>query len=139
MQKVHAAVPNENLDQQFYNLIHDNNVVIVGPAAYLEGSKYGNSIEEKDIVVRINRSYETCERIPEDVGNRTDILYSCLLETNRNAGILDFGKIRSKMDGFLNVKRRKLTDMELTKFRLYKINVRYGQKMVYSTNLIFYL
>ena len=45
-------------------------------------------------------------------------------ETIRGANLDDFGKIRSKMDGFLNVKRRKLTDMELTKFRLYKKELR---------------
>ena len=91
---MYLQTPNENLDNIFYSMINSKNVVLVGPAAYLEGSNYGNSIDKNDVVVRINRSYETCEKIPEDVGSRTDILYSCLLETNRNAGILDFEKIK---------------------------------------------
>ena len=87
--------PRKNLDDQFFNMINDKDVVIVGPAAYLQNSNYGKSIDSKDVVVRINRAFETAEKIPEHVGSRTDIIYSCLLETNRNAGILDFEKIRS--------------------------------------------
>jgi hypothetical protein len=86
--------PDKDLDQQFFNEIHGKDVVIVGPAAYLEGSGFGKNIDSKDVIVRINRSFETPEKIPEDVGSRTDIIYSCLLETHRNAGFLDFEKIR---------------------------------------------
>ena len=86
--------PCELLDKQFYDIINNRDVVIVGPAAYLEGSGFGRKIDEKQVVVRINRSFETSEKIPEDVGSRTDILYSCLLETKRNAGVLDFEKIK---------------------------------------------
>jgi len=92
LQIVYTGSPEDN--QKFANLIQGKNVVLVGPAAYLEGSRYGKSIDEKDVVVRINRSFETAERMPEDVGSRTDIIYSCLLETHRNAGFLDFEKIK---------------------------------------------
>jgi len=76
------------------DLIRDKRVAIVGPAAYLKGSEYGKKIDDHDIVVRINRSIETTVSLPEDVGTKTDILYSCLLETHRNAGILDVELIK---------------------------------------------
>lgn len=87
-------LPRKDLDEKFFKEIKGKDVVIVGPAAYLQGSGFGKKIDSKDVIVRINRSFETAEKIPEDVGSRTDIIYSCLLETHRNAGFLDFEKIK---------------------------------------------
>jgi hypothetical protein len=89
------CTPRQDLDDQFYKIINGKDVAIVGPAGYLEKSNYGKSIDSKDVIVRINRSFETAEKIPEHVGSKTDIIYSCLLETSRNAGILNFDKIKS--------------------------------------------
>ena len=55
----------------------------------MQNSGLGKEIESYDIVARINRSIETTSRYPDDVGKRTDILYSCLIETSMQAGKLD--------------------------------------------------
>ena len=89
-----TVYPDKQADKYFSSLVKDKNVVIVGPAAYLEGSDLGKSIDDHDVVVRINRAIETTKTHSKDVGARTDILYSCLLETHRNAGILDFNFIK---------------------------------------------
>ena len=73
----------------FQNLIEGKTVALVGPAAYMIGSSFGKEIDQCDIVVRINRSYESVEQHPEDIGTRTDILYSCLIEKPANAGELN--------------------------------------------------
>ena len=41
----YCQLPNQILDDVFYELINGKNVVLVGPAKYLEGSKYGESID----------------------------------------------------------------------------------------------
>ncbi len=74
---------------KFQNLIKDKTVALVGPAAYMMGSSYGEEINSCDIVIRINRSYESVKEHSKDIGNRTDVLYSCLIEKPANAGKLD--------------------------------------------------
>lgn len=76
-------------NQNFTNLIAGKKVAIVGPAAYLHRSGRGAQIDSADLVVRVNRGVETTQNHAEDVGRKTDILYSCLLETSRNAGIIE--------------------------------------------------
>ena len=70
----------------FRSLINNKTVVVLGSAAYLEDYRYGKSIDEHDLVVRINRGCELIENNSEVVGSRTDILYSCLIEQKQNAG-----------------------------------------------------
>jgi len=78
---------------KFKELIEGRRVAIVGPAAYMQGLSYGSEIDDFDVVVRINRSVETTLKYPEDVGTRTDILYSCLIETAANGGKLDIKEL----------------------------------------------
>ncbi len=70
----------------YREIIENKNVAIVGPAAYLQNSHLGKEIDSHDVVVRINRSVETTKVYGEDVGLRTDVLYSCLIEKAANAG-----------------------------------------------------
>ena len=72
--------------EDYENLIRGKNVAIVGSAAYLEGYQYGKSIDEHDLIIRINRGCEVIEGKHEILGSRTDILYSCLIEQKENAG-----------------------------------------------------
>ena len=70
-------------------LLKDKSVAIVGPAQYMQNSCLGHEIDGHDVVVRINRSIETTKTHENDIGKRTDILYSCLIEKFANAGRLN--------------------------------------------------
>ena len=74
------------MSADFAKLIADKTVAIVGPASYLTNSGLGEEIDNHQVVVRINRSYESVDKFSKDIGTRTDILYSCLIEKNANAG-----------------------------------------------------
>ena len=71
------------------SLIHGKSVALVGPAAYMVGSGYGDEIDSHDTVVRLNRGIECVSDLSNDVGSITDILYSCLIEKPANAGKID--------------------------------------------------
>ena len=64
------------MSADFAKLIADKTVAIVGPASYLTNSGLGEEIDNHQVVVRINRSYESVDKFSKDVGTRTDILYS---------------------------------------------------------------
>ena len=71
------------------DILKDKSVALVGPAKYLTGKGWGNEIDQHDIVVRLNRGMELTEKYSKDVGTKTDILYSCLIEKPENAGTID--------------------------------------------------
>ena len=73
------------MGEQFLDLT-GKEVAIVGPAAYMIGSGLGNKIDDHDVVVRLNRGVESITDYSSDIGFRTDILYSCLIEKPGNAG-----------------------------------------------------
>ena len=75
-------------------LVEGKTVALVGPAGYMLNSELGREIDEKDVVVRINRGIESTENYPKDIGIRTDILYSCLIETAQQSGELNLEKWR---------------------------------------------
>jgi hypothetical protein len=77
------------MSADFGKLITDKTVAIVGPASYMTNSGLGEEIDNHEVVVRINRSYESVNGFSKDIGTRTDILYSCLIEKNANAGKID--------------------------------------------------
>ena len=79
--------------KRFEDFIKNRKVALVGPAAYMMNSGLGHEIDSHDVVIRINRSYESVEKFSEDIGKRTDILYSCLIEKNANAGKIDPSKL----------------------------------------------
>ena len=71
-------------------------VALVGPAMYLQGSKYGRDIDSYDIVARINRGVELVDFFGEDIGKKTDIVYSCLIEKPANAGKIEVDSLVEK-------------------------------------------
>jgi len=73
----------------FKEFIKNKKVAIVGPAAYMMNHEFGSEIDDYDVVVRINRSYESVEKFSKNVGSRTDVLYSCMIEKQANAGKID--------------------------------------------------
>jgi len=64
------------------------NIALVGPAKYMQGSSYGAEIDSHDLVVRINRGIESIDQFHNDIGKRTDIYYSCLIERAQQTGKL---------------------------------------------------
>ena len=77
-------------------LVEGRKVALVGPAKYMLGSESGSEIDEHDLVVRINRGPELIEEYGQDIGTRTDILYSCLIEKPENAGFYNLELFRNK-------------------------------------------
>ena len=73
----------------FDNMISGKSVALIGPALYLTDSGYGDEIDSNDVVIRLNRGIELVNKHSQDIGTRTDILYSCLIEKPANAGKLD--------------------------------------------------
>jgi hypothetical protein len=71
---------------EYEQFVKNKSVALVGPAKYLSNSNLGSEIDEHDIVIRLNRGYEITELYKKDIGSRTDVLYSCLIERHGNAG-----------------------------------------------------
>lgn len=90
----------------YESLIRDKRVAIVGPAQYMMGKKLGKEIDSHDIVVRINRSIESCENFGNDIGFRTDVLYSCMIEKPENAGKMDITNMVNKNIKFICIPPR---------------------------------
>ena len=68
-----------DLDPAYQQLLQGKNVIVVGPAQTLLGTKQGAMIDAYDLVVRFNTVIEHLpfsEELARDVGSRTDILYS---------------------------------------------------------------
>jgi len=82
--------------ENFKQYIEGKTVSLVGPAKYLKGKGYGDRIESSDIVIRINRGIESIDEYPLDLGTRTDILYSCLIEKSQQAGKLNPEELKHK-------------------------------------------
>jgi len=70
------------------SLIENKNIAIVGPAKYMEESNLGNEIDSHDVVIRLNRGIESIEKHSKDIGEKTDIYYSCLIERAQQTGVL---------------------------------------------------
>jgi hypothetical protein len=73
----------------FYNLINNKSIALVGPAGYMKGGGFGKDIDSHDYIVRLNRGIECVNSRQNDLGSRTDILYSCMIEAPENTGVLD--------------------------------------------------
>ena len=61
-------------------LFENKKVALVGPAKYMTNLALGKEIDSHDTVVRINRSWESISSHNKNIGSRTDVLYSCLIE-----------------------------------------------------------
>ena len=80
----------------YESLICDKRVAIVGPAMYMMDSRHGKEIDSFDTIVRLNRSCESIEKYKDDIGSRTDVLYSCLIEKNANGGLIDINRYKNE-------------------------------------------
>jgi hypothetical protein len=91
--------PNYNILKQEYGWQHDTaflkeltgkKVILVGPAAYMQGSGLGEKIDKYDFIVRMNLSCPIPERLKKDIGSRTDILYHLLMRRQHRARVSSF-------------------------------------------------
>ena len=87
---------NVPLQNKFVSFIKNKSVALVGPAQYMQGSGYGAEIDKHDTVVRINRGIESIEKYSNDIGQRTDVYYSCLIERAQQTGILNAEELKHK-------------------------------------------
>ena len=67
-------------ESEYLQSIAHKNIIIVGPAGYLQGQGKGAWIDSFDLVVRVNHAIPI--EFPEDYGTRTDILYHILSHRN---------------------------------------------------------
>jgi hypothetical protein len=70
--------------------LESKTVVIVGPASSIVGTRQCNKIDSYDVVVRINDALPVPEELVDDIGTRTDVLYS-----NMNPNLTKYGNYRS--------------------------------------------
>jgi len=64
------------LMQRYSEFLLDKRVVLIGPAPSIVGSGQCQAIEDYDVVVRMNHALPVPAASQQDVGKRTDILYS---------------------------------------------------------------
>ena len=50
-------------------------IIFIGPSSYLIGKNKGNFIDSFDIIIRTNNSINMSEKLYNDYGSRTDVLY----------------------------------------------------------------
>ena len=83
-------------NRNFNSYLKNKTVALVGPASYLSDFELGNEINSKDIIVRINRGMELVDDDnKKHIGNRTDILYNCLIENPDNGGTINIKKLKN--------------------------------------------
>jgi hypothetical protein len=78
-----------SLAQEYAEYMHDKRVVIVGPAASLQGRKQGKLIDSHDVIVRINLDCPVPKDMNEDRGTGTDVLYHVLFSPAVHRNLFD--------------------------------------------------
>lgn len=78
-----------SLAQEYAEYMHDKRVVVVGPAASLQGRKQGKLIDSHDVVVRINLDCPVPAEMAVDRGTRTDVLYHVLFSPQVHRNLFD--------------------------------------------------
>ncbi len=77
-------------DTEFLKGLAGKKVILVGPAAYMQGSGLGDKIDKHDLIVRMNLSCPIPEGLKKDIGSRTDVLYHLLMRRQHRARVSSF-------------------------------------------------
>ena len=93
------------------DIIEGKRVALVGPASYMVGSNYGKEIDSHDVVVRINRGIESIAEFKNDLGEKTDVYYSCLIEKAQQTGVLNPQELKEKY-GIIHIVTPPNSDMK---------------------------
>lgn len=78
-----------SMAQEYAEYMHDKRVVVVGPAASLQGRKQGKLIDSHDVIVRINLDCPVPKEMAEDRGTGTDVLYHVLFSPQVHRNLFD--------------------------------------------------
>ena len=82
------------MEDKYRDLIYNKTIALVGPAKYMEGSDLGSEIDSHDCVARLNRGIELIQTRNKDIGSKSNILYSCLIEKAENTGKLNVNTLK---------------------------------------------
>ena len=82
-----------NKNNEYNNFLKNKRIIIVGPSSHLFEIEQKDFIESFDIIVRVNKSYPVKEEQMKYIGERTDILYHCLEQSEINCGKLNYDQI----------------------------------------------
>lgn len=63
--------------ENYFSLLKDKKVVLVGPSCSIISSGNGSYIDSFDLVVRMNSQWPIPKNLVQDLGQRIDILYHC--------------------------------------------------------------
>lgn len=75
---------NKPIKQNLAKYLKDKEVILVGPAPYLENSAMGSQIDSFDVVARLKSGYPVPDVLKKDLGTRIDLWYTNLkLEQNQ--------------------------------------------------------
>lgn len=81
----------------YKRFLTNKQVVLVGPASTLRGTKMGPTIDAYDVVVRINHAWPLPKDLQDDIGQRLDVLYHNL--NPRNQPLYRRHVLRMRRDG----------------------------------------
>lgn len=89
-------------DERLENLLDGKDVVLIGPAPYLQGKERGDEFDSADVIVRPN-SLIPIRSLRKDYGSKTDI-YTCNFGTPWMPGIKRRLSLDDHMEHFKNLK-----------------------------------
>lgn len=78
MDKYYKLLFSKEIKGDISDLLKGKEVIIVGPAPYLEGSQLGELIDSYDVVIRLKSGYPIPSELQQDLGNRIDLWYTNL-------------------------------------------------------------
>jgi hypothetical protein len=78
MEEYYSILYTKETKNDIAEYLKDKEVIIVGPAPYLEGSNMGKLIDSFDVVVRIKSGYPIPNPLKKDIGARIDLWYTNL-------------------------------------------------------------
>ena len=76
--RIYIETWSRGVSDEYSKFLEGKKVAIVGPAPHIVGSKQKELIDSYDVVVRINKALPVPEKLRDDVGTKTDVLYNCL-------------------------------------------------------------
>jgi len=84
-------------------------VAVVGSAAYLKNKGLGKEIDSCDLVVRVNFNALLCDKHPDDIGIKTDVIYmsSTTFQKYKNIKWPKGATVRKKNGGLQNLSNRR--------------------------------
>jgi hypothetical protein len=93
MEDNYSILYSKEIKNDIAKYLKDKEVIIVGPAPYLEGSNMGKLIDSFDVVVRIKSGYPVPNPLKKDIGTRIDLWYTNLKGEQNHLNSVTFGEM----------------------------------------------